>query len=61
MKAIIVMRNVSVINQCIDMRIMDYEKRFQEFRVWIKFMNYNLFLEHTHSKEYYRSKQLYIE
>lgn len=55
------MRNVSVINQCIDMRIMDYEKRFQEFRVWIKFMNYNLFLEHTHSKEYYRSKQLYIE
>lgn len=31
---------------------------FQEFEIWIKNMNYKLFLEHTHSSEYYKRKQV---
>ena len=55
------MMNASAINQYIGMHILDDEKGFQEFKIWIKYMNYNLFLEHTHSNEYYRSKQLYMK
>ncbi|TLD40149.1 MAG: hypothetical protein JETT_3594 [Candidatus Jettenia ecosi] len=31
---------------------------FQEFEIWIKNMNYKLFLEYTHSSEYYKRKQM---
>lgn len=52
------MMNVFAVNQCIGMHILDDEKGFQELKIWIKYMNYKLFLEHTHSNEYYRSKHL---
>lgn len=55
------MMNVFAVNQCIGMHILDDEKGFQELKIWIKYMNYTLFLEHTHSNEYYRSKHLYNE
>ena len=35
-------------------------KKLQEFETWIKNMNYSLFLEYTHSNEYYKRKQLYL-
>ncbi|TVM00906.1 MAG: hypothetical protein CV087_11480 [Candidatus Brocadia sp. WS118] len=54
------MSNSSVMSRHIDAYILDFGNGFQEFKNWIKYMNYSLFLEHTHSNEYYRSKQLYI-
>ena len=35
-------------------------KKLQEFDTWMKNMNYRLLLEHTHSDEYYKRKQLYL-
>ncbi len=36
-------------------------KKLQGFETWIKNMNYSLFLEYTHSNEYYKRKQLYLQ
>lgn len=34
-------------------------KELKEFEMWIKYTNYRLFLEHAHSYEYYKQRQLY--
>jgi hypothetical protein len=54
---IIVMKGITVINQQTSTNIQSLNKELQEFEIWMKCMNYMLFLEHTHSNEYYR--QLY--
>ena len=61
MHPIIAMINVSAVNQYIGIHTLNDEKGFQELKIWIKYMNYKLFLEHTHSNEYYRSEHLYVE
>lgn len=36
------------------------EKEIKAFDLWIKNMNYKLFLEHAHSTEYYARNQFYL-
>jgi len=52
------MKNINVINQQTSTYIHNLNKELQELETWIKYMNYKLFLEHTHSNEYYKQRQL---
>lgn len=55
------MKNIPIPNQVTSTFIHELDKEMQEFETWIKNMNYKLFLEHTHSNEYYKQNQPFIE
>lgn len=55
------MKSVNIVNQQDDTSVHDFGKGLQEFEIWIKYTNYKLFLEHAHSYEYYRQRQLYFK
>lgn len=55
------MKSVHIVNQQGFTYVHDFNTGLQEFETWIKYMNYILFLEHTHSDEYYRQRQLYFK
>ncbi len=54
------MKSISVTHQDTYVYIQTMDKGFQGFETWIKYTNYKLFLEHTHSREYYKQKELYL-
>lgn len=54
----IIMKNLKTTSSNIHTYTHTLSREFQEFEIWIKNMNYKLFLEHTHSSEYYKRKQV---
>ncbi|GAN34646.1 MAG: hypothetical protein DYG83_17180 [Candidatus Brocadia sp. AMX2] len=52
------MKSITVTKHQTHIYVHSLDKEFQEFEIWIKYTNYKLFLEHTHSNEYYKQKQL---
>lgn len=54
------MKNANATEQQTSAYINDLNKEFREFEMWMKYMNYKLFLEHAHSNEYYKRKQLLL-
>lgn len=54
----IIMKNLKTMSSEICMYTHTLNREFQEFEIWIKNMNYKLFLEHTHSNEYYKRNQM---
>lgn len=54
----IIMKNLKTTSSEICAYAHALNKEFQEFEIWIKNMNYKLFLEHTHSNEYYKRNQM---
>lgn len=55
------MKNACGANEQAGTYVHDFDTGLQEFETWIKYMNYKLFLEHTHSYEYYRLRQSYFK
>lgn len=55
------MKTATIVNQQAMTYVQDFDKGLHELETWIKYMNYKLFLEHTHSYEYHRQRQLYLK
>lgn len=53
------MKNGNVMNQQTNAHSHNLDKELHEFETRIKYMNYKLFLEHTHSDEYYIQRRFY--
>lgn len=55
------MKSIQVTNHHTYVYIQAMDTEFQCFETWIKYTNYKLFLEHAHSREYYKQKELYLD
>lgn len=54
------MKSITVTDYQTDTDINSSIKEIHDFEMWIKCMNYKLFLEHAHSAEYYKQKNISI-
>ncbi len=59
MEAVNTMENIHTTHQPKKTYSHFLEKEIKAFDLWVKNMNYKLFLEHAHSPEYYARNQFY--